>query len=498
VTDHLARLVLPVFMFVLTAGVLVPAPRADAQTPTTLYNFCTPFRGVQCPDGASPMGGLLQATNGDLYGITEFGGTYMGGDEGGGTVFKITPDGTLTTLYRFCAQTGCPDGQWPITALMQATNGDLYGTTEFGGTYNSGTVFKITPTGALTTLYSFCAQSGCPDGDDPETSLVQAANGDLYGTTRFGGVGSTCDSGCGYGTIFKITPTDALTTLYSCNESPCPEGTIPTDLVASATGAVFGTMSGGVLGGTVFEITPSGPTTLYIFCNPGGCQPGDGKSPYDLLAGADGDLYGLSEGGVYGGGTVFRIAPSGTFYTLHEFCLQNGCPDGRYPVSLIQATDGNLYGTTESNTIGDLEKVPATIFKITPNGELTTLYTFCINGCTRGDYQYAAGLIQDTNGDIYGITEQADGGSIFALAIGLGPFVKALPTFGNAGTVIAILGTDLTGATSVTFNGTAATFTVASPTAIRSTVPTGATTGTIAVTTPSGTLLSNVAFRVAQ
>jgi|HubBroStandDraft_1064217.scaffolds.fasta_scaffold20536_4 uncharacterized repeat protein (TIGR03803 family) len=150
-----------------------------SQTLTTLADFCYT---AHCINGANPEAGLVQATDGDLYGTTEGGGA-----NGSGTVFKITPSGTLTTIYAFCAETDCTDGQYPEAGLVQAANGDFYGTTYSGGANDSGTVFRIAPSGKLTTLYSFCPQSGCTDGESPEAGLVQATNGDLYGTTRSGG-----------------------------------------------------------------------------------------------------------------------------------------------------------------------------------------------------------------------------------------------------------------------------------------------------------------------
>src|ERR1039457_5408910 len=159
-------------VLVLCATTAIALP---AQTLTTLFSF-------DGTDGAVPQAGLVQATNGDLYGTT-----YGGGTNSAGTIFKITPGGTLTMVYSFCSQTNCADGAYPEAGLVQAANGDLYGTTYGGGTHGYGTVFKITPTGTLTTLYSFSFQSGCTDGVEPRAGLVQAANGDLYGTTWGGG-----------------------------------------------------------------------------------------------------------------------------------------------------------------------------------------------------------------------------------------------------------------------------------------------------------------------
>jgi uncharacterized repeat protein (TIGR03803 family) len=487
-------------IFVLCTTMTISLP---AQTLTTLSRF-------DDTHGASPNAGLVQATNGDLYGMTPGGGA-----NGRGTFFKITPTGELTTLYSFCSQVECTDGSDPWVGLIQAINGDLYGTA-VGGPNGEGTVFKITPSGTLTTLYNFCAQSGCPDGYGP-SGLVQATNGSLYGTTQKGGAN-------GFGTVFKMAPTGALTTLYSfCAKSECADGAIPTaGLVQASNGDFYGTTSyGGASActgfnpgcGAVFKITPSGAlTTLYSFCAEGGaCW--DGAFPDAALVEAtNGDLYGTTpSGGAHGLGTVFKITPGGALTTLYSFCSQYGCTDGSSPRSgLVQATNGDLYGTTitggaEASCYAGLGC--GTVFQITPSGALTTIYSFCSqSGCTDGDAPVAA-LVQDTNGDLYG-TASSGGtsdacnnglpgcGTVFSVSFGLGPFVETRPAAGEAGSFVEILGSDLTNATSVTFNGIAATFTVVSRYLITTTVPAGASTGKVEVVTPSGTLSNNVAFRV--
>jgi uncharacterized repeat protein (TIGR03803 family) len=495
-------------VLVLCAATAIALP---AQTYATLHSF-------EGTDGANPGAGLVQATNGDLYGTTGDGGTndfctnFNQVQVGCGTVFKITPNGTLTTLYSFCAQSGCTDGANPGAGLVQAANGDFYGTTIAGANLNPaacleagcGTIFKITPSGTLTTLYSFCAQSGCTDGGNP-AGLVQAANGDFYGTTEDGGA-NCVPYGCG--TVFKITPSGTLTTLYSF----CPQGGFPacTDgwspvagLVQATNGDFYGTTSAGGAnyGGTVFKITPSGTlATLYTFCSQGGSLCTDGANPLaGLVQATNGDLYGTAS---YGGtncapsgcGTVFKVTPDGALTTIHSFAMT----DGEYPAAaLIPGTDGELFSTTEyGGTYGF-----GTLFKITPSGTLTTLYIFCSQDypiCTDGAYPQGV-LVQDTNGILYGTT--ADGGTsndgvVFSLSVGLGPFVETQRSYGTVGAVIEILGTDLTGATSVSFNGTAAAFTVVAPSLIAARVPAGATSGTVQVVTPSGTLSSNVPFRV--
>ena len=156
-----------------------------------MYNFCS---HTGCTDGEFPQTGLVQASDGNLYGTTILGGAY-----GSGTIFQLTLSGTLTTLYNVCSQSGCPDGNYLYAALIQAKDGDLYGIMQVGGAHGSGTIFKITLSGALTTLYSFCSQPACADGQYPAAALVQAASGTLFGTTPDGGVH-------GHGTVFSIAP----------------------------------------------------------------------------------------------------------------------------------------------------------------------------------------------------------------------------------------------------------------------------------------------------
>jgi len=209
---------------------------------TTLHSFCSQSG---CGDGSYPNAGLIQATDGNLYGTT------VEGANGLGTVFKITPGGRLTTLHRFCSKRDCTDGAYPQAALVQATDGSFYGTTLEGGAYGAGTVFKIAKTGKLTTLYSFCSQSSCTDGQFPYAALVQATDGNFYGTTSDGGAN-------GNGTIFKISPGGALATLYSfCSQSGCADGAVPyAALIQGTNGSFYGTTStgGANRAGTVFSL----------------------------------------------------------------------------------------------------------------------------------------------------------------------------------------------------------------------------------------------------
>jgi uncharacterized repeat protein (TIGR03803 family) len=186
---------------------------------TTLYSFCTQSG---CPNGSFPgWGELVQTISGDLYRTTEIGGYNCASCYG--TAFKITPSGTLTTIYNFCSQSGCDNGSAPVGGLTPTENGDTYGTTSEGGSDHAGTLFSITPSGTLTTLYIFCSQSPlyCLDGGEPEQALAQATDGDFFGTTSVGGAGCPNSKGL-CGTVFKITPSGTLTTLHSfCSQSAC-------------------------------------------------------------------------------------------------------------------------------------------------------------------------------------------------------------------------------------------------------------------------------------
>jgi uncharacterized repeat protein (TIGR03803 family) len=460
-----------VFLLWSTAAVVL-RPQTTAVAPTVTFTTLYSFDGT---DGDEPNAGMVQAANGDLYGTT-----YAGGNGEKGTVFRITPNGALTTLHNFDGT----DGSLPLAGLIQAPNGDFYGTTFDGGTNrNNGAIYKITAGGALTTLHSFRTT----DGANPTAGLVQTPNGGFYGTTFDGGAPSSD------GTVFKITPAGALTTLHSFQG---PDGKlVRAGLVQGKDGNFYGTTeSGGSSGdGTVFSITPGGTlTTLHSF------EGADGQAPIaGLVQDGNGNFYGTTyAGGPTGDGTIFMITPAGSLTTLYAFCSQSNCTDGASPFAgLIQGTDGNLYGTTR---YGGANRQGA-IFKITTSGAFAMLHSFCLqNNCTDGANPLA-GLVQDTNGIFYGTTAYggANGdGTVFSLSVGLGPFVKTNPTSGKVGKAVKILGTNLTGSTSVTFNGTAATFTVKSKSEITTTVPTGATTGTVQVVTPGGTLSSNVPFRV--
>jgi uncharacterized repeat protein (TIGR03803 family) len=367
------------FLFWAAAATASPAETftnlAPNGTLTTLYKFCSQ---INC------LCGLVLALDGNFYGTTPGGGAH-----GNGTVFRITPAGKLTTIYDFCSLPNCNDGTGPIAGLVRGADGNFYGTNPSGGANNEGTVFKITPGGALTTLYSFCAQTGCADGQIPYAGLVQGADGDFYGTTEVGGTN-------GNGTVFKITPEGKL-------------------------------------------------TTLHRFAGADGSEPAGG-----LVQAPDGNFYGMAEsGGANNEGTVFKITPAGALTTLYSFCAKPYCADGELPqyAELVQVSDGNFYGmTSQGGAHGSIlcgfggVGSCGTVFKITPEGALTTLYSFCAEtNCADGEFPFG-GLVQATDGKIYGTTtgnglvsscSGGDCGTVFSLSVGLRPFVATLTTSGE-------------------------------------------------------------------
>ena len=487
-----SKIVLIALLFCISAAVNSPAQ--DEVASNTTFTTLMSFNGT---DGVYPEhSSLIQGFDGNYYGTVFNGGTAtLCGVYGCGTVFKITPSGTLTTLHTFKGS----DGAYPYGTLVQGTDGTLYGTTHgtvngdpcTGVTGGCGTFYKITTGGTLTTLLTFTGTNGNgPNG------LIMGTDGYLYGTTTYGGSHNG-------GTVFKMTTAGKLTTLYSfCSSTGCTQSSYPlAGLAQGSDGNFYGT-SGGTFSsgcplscGTIFKITSSGTlTTLHTF------KGSDGAIPHGVVQGTDGNFYGLTvDGGssticTSGCGTMFKVTTGGTLTTLHSFCLVKNCTDGSYPEDgLMQATDGDFYGTT---SYGGSNK-DGTIFKITSGGTLTTVHTF---NWTDGAHP-SGGIMQATNGEFYGSALGGGfygNGDIFSISEGLAAFLEANPTSGKVASKVTVLGTGLTGASSVTFNGKAATYTVVSASEITATVPTGATSGTLEVQTSGGLYKSNVAFTVTK
>ena len=349
-------------VFLFLATTAIVSP---AQTLNLLVNF-------DDGNGSRPEGSLIQGTDGNFYGTT-----YTGGTHSSGTVFKMTAGGTLSTIYNFCPKSGCLDGSGPIGQLVEGTDGNFYGVTNTGGantyilcTTGCGTIFKLTPSGTLTTLYSFCSQTDCTDGAVPYAGLVKGTDGNFYGTTYYGGAKS-------YGEVFEITPGGTLTTLHSfCSNiqnGQCVDGYNPrAGLTADKQGDLWGTtFYGGNYGvGAIFSITLGGVlNTVYSFCPlSNGCA--DGFNPQAALTlGSDGNFYSTTYVGGANEGTVFKVTPGGMLTTLYSFTGT----DGATPTAgVVEGLDGNFYGTTNGGGVGNY----GTIFQVTPAGKLTTVHSF--------------------------------------------------------------------------------------------------------------------------
>ena len=351
-------------------------------TIATIYQKPTLYSFKSGKDGAKPYNGLIQGSDGDFYGTTQNGGS----NKNYGTVFKITPQGEETVLYRFAS--GKDGANTYYGGLIQGSDGNFYGTTYAGGgKKDNGTVFKITPQGQETILYRF---AGGDDGENPIGGLIQASDGNLYGTTAFGGGRSS------KGTIFQITPQGVETILHRFISGFGFDGENPAAaLIQGFDGEFYGTTPyGGANGnGTVFRITPQGhETVLYSFKSRK-----DGATPISgLIQGIDGTFYGTTlSGGDKNDGTIFQITPQGQEAILYSFA---GRKDGANPYNgLIQDRDGNFYGTTSQGGA----KNKGTLFKVTPQGQETILYSFA--GGNNGASPIG-GLIQGSDGNLYGTT----------------------------------------------------------------------------------------------
>lgn len=335
---------------------------------------------------------------------------------------KVLSAQTFTTVFSFDGT----NGNRPQAALIQGGDGNLYGTTFWGGAHKPpygnqapGTIFRITPS-AIETLHNFCLRGSCAaDGDYPNAGLVQAANGDLYGVTEQGGANPGY-YGHGGGTAFRLSASGGLATLYNfCAQAGCADGEYPeAALILARDGNFYGTTYGGgnerdCVGGcgTVFKMTPSGVlTTLHVFSVKDGND--YGSFPSGLVQEADGNFYGTTpEGGTNVSGSVFKITPNGTLSTIYSFCVNAYpyCTDGAVPFAgLIEGSDGNLYGTARAGGLngGPESGGDGTVFRITPAGALTTLYRFCSQAnCVDGSAPETA-LIEASDGNFYGTTIQ--------------------------------------------------------------------------------------------
>jgi uncharacterized repeat protein (TIGR03803 family) len=383
---------------------------AQSQTLYVYHNFGA------IPDGQTPAAGVIRDRSGNLFGTTEYGGQW-----GQGTVFEITSEGVESVLHSFGAK---EDGVNPVAALAEDAEGNLYGTTLYGGTgkctLGCGTVFKLTPSGEETLVHNFTANIGS-DGNTPRAGVILDAAGNLYGTTQAGGWGS-CHGGCG--TVYEVSSTGVEKVLWNFEGGTTggwqPEG----GLVMDAAGSLYGTTSAGGGGtgngcGLVFKLSYNGTkwveTVLYRFPGSGikGCQP-----VAALALDSAGNLYGTTElGGANNDGTVFEVTPTGIETVLVNFDFTNG----RLPESaLVQDAEGNFYGTTNfgPDTTGCSQLGCGLVFKMTPQGVESVYFAFPDSG---EDGEHPLGVILDAAGNLYGTTATVQEGDYMGNVFQIAP-----------------------------------------------------------------------------
>ena len=454
------------------AATLLCAAFSPAQTVSTVYNFVGGKTSGEFPWYVT----LVQGTNGSLYGTT-----YNGGAKGFGTVFSVTTSGTQSLVYSFAG--GTKDGANPTGGLTLGTDGNFYGTTQQGGTWSQGTIFKMTTAGVETILHNFYTTN---DGAFPWGPPIEGSDGNFYGTASGGG-------NKGNGLVYKITSTGTYTTIFEFDET---DGFAPiAPPVQGVDGYLYIPVSegGGENCGSIVQLTTAGVlNNTYSFP----CESGNGGSfPIGpLVQAANGNFYSTTQdGGAYGAGTIYQVTTGLDVTTLYSF--GGTVTDGTQPgAGLLLATDGNYYGSTsDGGTYGD-----GILFNTTTAGAYEDLYSFNNSANLMQDSPLAP-PVQATNGILYGVTEYGgtkNDGTVYSLNMGLAPFVNTPLFSGKEGQSVLLLGTNLKGTTDVSFNGTPAEFKILSNTHMTATIPKGATTGAIKVFTTKAVLQSRKDFVV--
>jgi uncharacterized repeat protein (TIGR03803 family) len=422
-----------------------------------IYSDLYEFGGA--PDGCCPQYPMVmaQAGDGNVYGVTS-----TGGSNNVGVVFKISPSGGYSAIYNF----DTVHGSTPVGGLTLGTDGQLYGTTQLGGANGDGNIFKVTTAGAFTVLYDF---TGAADGGFPVAPLTLALDGNFYGTSY-------------PGYAFRMTPDGVFSVIGAI-----PAASYGPLLQASDRNFYGVTQFGGTFSaGTVYQIAGTRVTTLYNFDGPHGADPIGG-----LVEGTDGYLYGTTTaGGGSNAGVVYRITTAGDLTVVVDFDSVHDQPGYQTYAGLVAANDGNLYGATIFGGLNDA----GTLFQLTTDGTYTVLYNFDPLSL---DGAYATPM-QHTTGVLFGMTKRGGAlgkGGIYSLDDGVAPYVSLVSPGGRVGMELGILGQGFSTASSVEFNGTPASFRVASDTFLQATVPSGET-GFVTIHTSSGTLFSKQIFKV--
>ncbi|HZW79583.1 MAG TPA: choice-of-anchor tandem repeat GloVer-containing protein, partial [Candidatus Deferrimicrobiaceae bacterium] len=446
---------------------------ANAQTYKVLYTYPGTDNNTS---GITWPSLLSQGQDGNLYSTIQTNGstTY-------GTVYKVTTGGVYSTVYTFCSEgAGCTlTGGDPTGGVTLGFDGNLWGTTLNGGKDEAGTVFKVTPAGVLTKVYSF---TNGKDDSAPTYAPLQGQDGNMYGVSEAQYEGQ-------YGSFFKLTTAGAITP----HPFDLTDGSAPNLPTQGTDGNFYGTAQGGGNAackcGVVYKSTAGGAiTVLHNFSGYVSSTVYDGSRPLGVLVeGPDGNFYGTTyTGGAFNAGTVFKITPTGTYTLLHSFSYVSPTYDGQLPIAgLTVGTDGNLYGVTGNGGT----KNAGVVFEITLAGKEKVLYNFCSVSCYDGIYPTTP-MVLHTDGIFYGNSAgNSLGGSVFySFKTGLKPFVKLVTWTAKVGATVEILGQGFTGTTAVTFDGVAAKFDNVSDTYMTATVPTGAKTGVVTVTTFTSTM----------
>ena len=504
------------------AGTASPA-QAQVQE-SVLYSFPS---GTNCEtspcEPGSPAGLVAQGRDGNLYGYSHTGGTNKKCTpaSGCGTIYETStaPGNTPTVIWSFASRDECQLG------LTLGTDGYFYGACQIGGQYGDGYVFQFIPNGTgpgtLNTLYSFCSLSNCSDGANPSSRPIEGRDGNFYGTTLIGGT----ESGSGYGTVYHITSTGTLSTLYSFTDDPnlsYPYG----PMYLGSNGNLYGTTQAGTDDdppflscppscGAIYEITTAGElTVLYTFTG----QPSDGATPTrGVIQGTDGNFYGSTvQGGADNVGTLFkltpgrgvRISPSPLPPFDYSFTGTSGVYAYGIPRGLAQASNGNFYldGSGCADGSGSGCNDYGSVFEITPQGKFSYPDAYSFSG-PPNDGASPESTLSHTSGTLYGVTEEGgtdNDGALYSLNFNAPQFCRPQILAGQVGATTEILGQGFNSSSVVKFGGVPATEVgvddcqsgQSNCTFIAVTIPTGAKTGQVTVTTGSTTLYSLQTFYV--
>ena len=456
------------------------------------------------------IGGLALGFDGNFYGTTSGGGTANAG-----TVFKLTPAGLRTTLWSF---TSFNDGANPSYAPLQGQDGNFYGVNPDNRNGDYGLIYKMTTKGALTVRGDFTSTNG----NNPNLPVL-GMDGNFYGTTRFGGINGTgCTIGCGV--VYKMAASGKITVLHNFAGYP-NDGSLPVGVLVQANdGTLYGTayQGGANNQGIVFKITTAGAyTLLYSFNDVAGS---DGIHPWVGLAlGTDGNLYGTAQGGKHNAGVLFKITPAGQESVLYSFCAVSGCADGFFPQTpILQHTNGKFYGSVESGGASGLnggvfytldmglKPFAGLVTWQGAAGKIVEILGQGFTGTSKVSFNGISATFSVVSDTYLTVTVPATAATGFITVttpsatltsnrvfLVTPKVVSFSPTSGLVGASITITGAGFTGATKVTFGGVNAPgFIVNSGTQITATVPVGAKTGKIQVTTAGGVASSAASFTV--